>query len=61
MGTSVACMYVTIVMGLKERAYLIPKYIEIIPMLSHFIDDQCGMIDDPVLPLNLTDEEEKLC
>ena len=60
MGTSVACMCVTIVMGLKERAYLLQKYVEIFPMLTHFINDKCRMINDPALPLNLTDEEEKV-
>ena len=53
-------MYVTIVMGLRERSYLMIKYVEILPMLSRYIDDQCGLIDDPSLPLNLTDEEERV-
>ena len=40
MGTSVARMYVAIMIGLKERAYLLPKYVEILPVLTRFIDDQ---------------------
>ena len=35
------------------------KYVDILLLLTRFIDDQCVMLDDPILPLNLTNDKEK--
>ena len=45
--------------GTKGKELPVDKYVDILLLLTRFIDDQCVMLDDPTLPLNLTNDKEK--
>ena len=60
MGTPCACSYATLTYGLHERITLLPKHSVVTRnFLKRFIDDMFGLWYDPLMPLDLEEEDEK--